>query len=124
MSSGSPVSAGGSNSSSSDNPEPPPQPKKYCCVAAHSPVDRVVDVDVMSSDGCHVHMLSEREYGIHKSNEDNMHSFSFCIFLCDVRDLGRQMDILPCMEHCRKNAWKFTNSFGKMLGIFGSQTGL
>ena len=52
ISGGSTVSAAGSTSSSSDGPEPQPQPKKNCHVVAHSPVDRVVDVDVMSSDGC------------------------------------------------------------------------
>ena len=28
----------------------------------------MLDVDAMSSDGCSVHMLSEREYSIHNSN--------------------------------------------------------
>ena len=62
------VSARGSDCSSSSSQKPQPQPKKYRRVATHSPAERVVDVDAMSSHDCPIHMLIEVEYNIRISN--------------------------------------------------------
>ena len=44
-------------------------------------------------------------------------------FFAIVRDLGRKINKLLCMEHCWEQAWNFPQSLGTLVRSFGSEIG-
>ena len=81
----------------------------------------MLDVGAMSSDGCTMHMLNEREYSNHSSNQGQVF-FSF-LHVALLRS-GIWMDNIALSQHSKVHliiAWNFSKLPGKMLGSFGSQ---